>query len=80
MSRIKFEPNRAGIRELLKSQEVAEECRQHAERTLEGVSGVEGYSMGQRNYPERTGYAVYAEEYPAIADNLKNNSLLKALK
>lgn len=78
MAKVHFELNRAGVRELLKSPGLSEECRKHAEATLQACGSVEGYVMEERHYPNRNGYAVYAKEYPAIADNLKNNTLLKA--
>lgn len=68
-----------GIRELLKSQEIEEECRTCAEKVLEACGEHNGYKMERREYPERTGYAVYADEYPAIQDNLSNNTLVKAV-
>ena len=78
MAKVHIELNSAGIRELLKSSGVVEECRKHAEATLQACGNVPDYEMMERRYPERTGYAIYAKEYPAIADNLQNNTLLKA--
>lgn len=81
MSKFKFVLNPAGVRELLKSEEVVSEVRRHAEATLSAASSsADGYVLAERRYPERTGYAVYAEDYPAVADNLKNNTLLKSLR
>ena len=81
MSKLKFKLDKSGVRELLKSEGVANECMKHAQATLAAASGsADGYTMEVRNYPERTGYAVFAEEYPAISDNLKNNTLLKSLQ
>ena len=79
MSKVKFILNRSGVRELLKSEGIKRVCQDHASRTLADCTAP-GYAMAERNYPERVGFAIYAEEYPAIADNLKNNTLLKALK
>jgi len=79
MSNFKFELDRNGVKELLKSDGVAEACREKAETVLERCGRGEGYVMESRRYPERTGYAVYASDYPAIQDNLENNTLLKAL-
>lgn len=80
MSNVIFKLNRAGVRELLKSKELQSECQRYANNVYAQVSGIEGYHMEPRNYPERNGYAIYASEYPAISDNLKNNTLLKAGK
>lgn len=80
MKKFSFELNRPGVRELLKSEGVVNECRKHAQSTLQACGGKEGYVMEERRYPERGGYAVYANDYPAIQDNLDNNTLLKALR
>lgn len=80
MNKIRFVLNRSGVRELLKSDAMSRICEDHAARTLAGCSEIPGYKMERRAYPERTGYVVFADEYPAIADNLSHNTLLKALK
>ena len=81
MSKVKFKLDKAGVRELLKSEGVVGECRRHAEATYASASGsASGYVLEERRYPERSGFAVYAAEYPATSDNLKNNTLLKSLK
>lgn len=69
--------NSKGIRELLKSKEIAGACQKEAY----GVSGRagSGYVVEKRTYPERTGYAVRAKTDKAKRDNLKHNTLLKAL-
>lgn len=80
MSKVRVKLNNAGVRELLKSAEAANACLPHAQRVYATASSsAEGYVLEQRNYRERTGYAVYANDFPAIADNLNNNTLLKAL-
>lgn len=78
MSKFKFILNSSGVREFLRSEEMASECREYAEGVLSACSK-EGYVLEERQYPERRGYAVFAKEYPAIQDNLDNNTLLKAL-
>lgn len=77
MSKLTVKLNSQGVRELLKSQAIADACREQAE-AVAGRAG-EGYSVEQRDYPERTGYVVSAETDEARRDNLKNNTLLKAL-
>lgn len=77
MSKVKFELNKKGVRELLKSPEAAAICTQYAVQ-IQGRAG-EGYVVESRNYPERSGAAVYPGTYEAYRDNLKNNTLLKAL-
>ena len=81
MSKVRFKLNSAGVRDLLKSEGMANECLAHAQATFQAASAsADGYALEARRYPERSGYAVYASDYPAIADNLKNNTLLKSLR
>lgn len=80
MSKVKIKLNPTGVRELLKSDGVTSECRTHATQAYNQISGIGGYVMEERSYPERRGYAIYAQEYPAIQDNLDNNTLLKVGK
>lgn len=77
MSNFKVKLNSRGVRELLKSPEIAKACEEQAEAVAERAG--DGYVVGQRSYPERTGYAVNAATDKAKRDNLKNNTLLKAL-
>jgi hypothetical protein len=77
MSKLTVKLNSQGVRELLKSQAIADACMEQA-NVVAGRAG-EGYSVEQRDYPERTGYVVSAETDEARTDNLKNNTLLKAL-
>lgn len=78
MSKVKFKLNRAGVRTLLGSDEMSAVCQQYADRAL-GRCG-EGYETQRRDYPERTGYVVRAATDQARQDNLKNNTLLKAVR
>lgn len=76
-NQVKVKLNDAGIKELLKSPEMTEHCRSLAEQVL--IRAGEGYVMEQRNYPERTGYAVRPDTKAAYKDNYDNNTLLRAL-
>lgn len=66
-----------GVRELLKSKEVQNECMKYANSLLASVG--DGYSVSTRNYPERSGAAVNATTYEAKKDNYDNNTLLRGL-
>lgn len=79
MSNVKFKLDEEGVKKLLKSQDVANECKKHADKVYARVSSVPGYKLESRQYPERNGYAIFADEQPAIKDNYENNSLLKSL-
>lgn len=77
MSKVKVKLNSAGVRELLKSAEIAAECMGHAQRIA--VACGDGYAAESRSYSERKGAAVSADTPKAQRDNLKNNTLLRAL-
>lgn len=75
--KIKIELHSAGIRELLKSQPVAEACKEQAQKIKKEVG--KGFEVQIRKYPERIGYAVSAESKEAISKAYKENVLLKAI-
>ena len=77
MSNIKFKLNSAGVRELLRSEEIAGICMEHARRVQ--ASAGPDYEAEERHYPERTGAAVRPANAAGHFDNLRNNTLLKAL-
>lgn len=78
MSDVKIVLNKAGVRELLRSDEVQEACKEYADKVL--AQAGDGYVEEERDYPERKGYAVRADSAKAVYDNLKNNTLLRALQ
>lgn len=81
MSKVKVKLNRKAIKdEILKGSETKSLIKRYGDSAYQGISGIEGYQMEMRNYPERVGVALYADDYPAISDNLNNNTLLKAVK
>lgn len=77
MSKVRVKLNRAGVREMLKSGGAAAECMGYAQQIA--LACGDGYVAEGRSYPERTGAAVYADTPKAKRDNLKNNTLLRAL-
>ena len=77
MSKVKFELNRAGVRALLKSGEMANICKEHADR-VRGAAG-DGYEVTTYTGRNRVNASVHAETYEARKDNYENNTLLKAL-
>ena len=80
MSKVKFELNKSGVRDLLKSAEAQSECMKYANAAFGRASASsDGYAVETRNYPERSGAAVRATTYEARKDNFENNTLLKAL-
>ena len=78
MSKNRFVLNRKGVREPLKSEEIAGECMERAKRMAESAG--DGYAVEVRNYPERTGAAVYPGDDTAFYDNLAHNTLEKVIR
>jgi hypothetical protein len=76
MSKVKFELNRAGVRELLRSQEALNVCRTHADAVRNRAG--EGYEVSTYVGANRANASVYAATYEARRDNYENNTLLKA--
>lgn len=70
--------NSQGVRELLKSEEILNQCIELGSE-IQSRAG-EHYQMETRHYPERNGVAVFPADIQGNRDNLKNNTLLKALK
>ena len=75
---VKIKLNGKGVRELLKSEEIHNECIRLASE-VQSRAG-EHYQVESRHYPERNGAAVFPADVPGNIDNMKNNTLLKALK
>ena len=76
MSKVKFTLNRAGVRELMKSQEMQGICRNHAD-AIRNRAG-DGYEVDTYVGRNRANASVYAATYEARKDNYENNTLLKA--
>lgn len=74
---MKFELNSEGVRDLLKSQEVVSVLSDYAGK-VQNIAG-NGYSSSSYIGTNRANVSVHAETRKARRDNLKNNTLLKAL-
>lgn len=78
MSNVKVVLNSAGVREMLQSKEMLAICEEHAQRAVSRLGpGYEVTSMVGRTRVNAEVRAVWPQ---AQADNLKNNTILKALK
>ena len=75
--RVEIELNSAGIRELLKSDEIKSYCEELA-RGVASRAG-DGYVVDSMVGKTRANASVYADTKEANRDNMKNNTLLKAL-
>lgn len=83
MSKIRIKITRANypaFNEIRKSAGVTNLCQEVATRLYGSVSGVKGYEMEQRSYPDRNGVSIFADDYPAIQDNFDNNTLVKLVR
>lgn len=78
MSSFRFELDKAGVRELLKSEAVQQACMEHAEATRAACG--DGYEAGAFTGKDRVKVNVWPSSAKARQDNAKNNTLLKALR
>lgn len=74
----KFQLNRSGVRELLRSDELMAECSKYAKR-IQSRCG-DGYEMTTHVGKNRVNASVHAKTIKARKDNSKNNTLLKAMR
>lgn len=77
MAKVKFELNRSGVRDLLRSPEMMSVCKSYADRALGNLGN--GYEVSTMTGKNRVNAEIRAESYEAKKDNLKNNSILKSL-
>ena len=78
MANMKFKLNSGGVRELLKSQEMQSVLNEKA-TGIKNRCG-EGYTQDVYVGKNRANAIVKAETYQAKRDNLKNNTILKAVR
>ncbi len=78
MSKVRIELNSAGVRELLRSDDLGEKL----EALAEGISGRcgEGYEYDRKLMPTRVIASVYTGDNAAAHDNMQNNTILRSLK
>ena len=76
---IKFELNKAGVRELLKSQEMRDVLQDYGNQAISRLG--EGYEAipGDTGSSVRAKCKVQATTFKTRSDNLKNNTILKAV-
>lgn len=78
MSKFKFELNRSGVRALMQSDEMQSILKDKANNALNSLG--QGYKTDSYVGKNRANAMVYADSYQAKRDNLKNNSILKAVR
>ena len=77
MANFKFELNRDGVKELLQSEEMQKVLEKKADEVLGRLSSGYGKTSGMTS--ERAKVTVGTRTKRAARENLKNNTLLKAL-
>jgi hypothetical protein len=77
MAKVKFELNREGVSELLRSQEVLDLCTEYANNALARLG--DGYEVNTMVGAVRANAEVYAQSFAAKRENLKSNTILKAV-
>ena len=77
MGKIKFELNKAGVRELLLSDEMMNVCNKYASSAISRLGN--GYEMTSYHGRNRVNASVMAVTTEAKRENLETNSILKAV-
>lgn len=81
--KIKIELNSEGVREMLRSPEMKDICTELAQGIAQRANGTGadgGYAVSGHTGATRVNASVYCATKEALRDNLKNNTLLKAVK
>ena len=78
MAKMKFKLNRKGVSELMKSDEMQAVLDDKATE-IKNRCG-DGYEQDAQVGKNRANAMVYADTYQAKADNLRNNTILKAVR
>ncbi len=77
--KVRIELNQAAIRQqLLKSPATEAMCKKYAEEIAARCG--DGYETKTYKTPTRMAAKVYADTFQARTDNLKNNTILKAVR
>ena len=77
MAKVRFELNREGVRELLRSKEMMDVCQEYANNAL-GKLG-DGYEVTTHTGTNRVNAQVAAVTAAAKKENLSDNTIIKAV-
>lgn len=77
MSKVRIEINREAVGDLLKSNDMMKLCSSFADRAIAQLG--DGYTSTTHVGKTRLNVEIAAESYEAKQENLKSNSILKAL-
>jgi len=78
MSKVKFVLNRAGVRQLMQSEEMQSILKDKADAALNSLG--EGYKSDIYIGKNRANAMVWADSIKAKRENLKHNTILKAVR
>ena len=78
MAKVEIKLNTSGVREMLQSQEMKTICEEHANAALGKLGS--GYKVTSMTGKNRVNASIHAESISARRDNMKNNTILKALR
>ncbi len=78
MSKLKVELDRAGVRELLRSEELLACCKQLADGVCARCGA--GYEVTTMTGKNRVNAQIAAATGAAVRDNMENNTILKAMR
>ncbi|MFS1069246.1 hypothetical protein [Enterococcus casseliflavus] len=78
MAKMKFKLNRSGVASLMKSNQMQDVLEEKATGVRNRAG--EGYKQDIYVGKTRANAMVYADTYQAKKDNMKNNTLLKAVR
>jgi hypothetical protein len=78
MSKVRIELDHSGVKALLHSKELAEYLKGVADDMAERCG--EGYGSDYKHMASRVIASAYADTQEARKDNIRNNTLLKAVK
>lgn len=76
-AKVRFELNREGVRDLLRSKEMMDVCQEYANNAL-GKLG-DGYEVTTHTGTNRVNAQVAAVTYAAKKENLSDNTIIKAV-
>lgn len=77
MAKVKFELNREGVRDLLRSKEMMNVCQEYANNALGKLGN--GYEVTTHTGTNRVNAQVAAVTYAAKKENLSDNTIIKAV-
>ena len=78
MSKLKVTLNKDGVRQLLRSDEMMDVCQSYASAAVASLG--DGYETSTHVGENRVNSEVAAVSFKARRENLKNNTILKAVR